>query len=33
MNEPEFAACIALDWADRKHYWQMAVGSTQRRDD
>jgi transposase len=30
MNEPEFAACIALDWADRKHYWQMASGSNRR---
>jgi transposase len=30
--EPEFAAHIGLDWADRKHFWEMrtADGKTQR---
>jgi transposase len=25
-SEPEFAALIAIDWADRKHYWTMRTG-------
>ena len=23
--EPEFAAFIAIDWADQKHYWSLQV--------
>lgn len=26
-GEPEFAALIAIDWADRKHYWTMRTGA------
>ncbi|HEY4088318.1 MAG TPA: hypothetical protein VGM43_20440 [Bryobacteraceae bacterium] len=26
LSEPEFAALIAIDWADRKHYWTMRAG-------
>jgi transposase len=25
MNEPSFAAWVAIDWADRKHYWHLAI--------
>ncbi len=29
--EPEFAAFVGIDWADRKHVWCLqAAGSTQR---
>src|ERR1700758_4004100 len=24
MLDSEFAAYVAIDWADRKHYWQLA---------
>ena len=28
--EPEFAAWVAIDWADKKHYWSLQVaGSNQ----
>jgi transposase len=27
MNDTEFAACVAIDWAERKHYWHMAAGA------
>ena len=28
--EPEFAAFVAIDWADQKHYWSLQVpGSRQ----
>jgi hypothetical protein len=31
-KEPEFAAFVAIDWADREHAWSMeAPGSRQRR--
>jgi transposase len=30
MNEPEFAAYIAIDWAEDRHYWQMSVPASQR---
>ena len=23
--EPEFAALVAIDWADQKHYWSLKV--------
>src|SRR5215468_11398881 len=23
--EPEFAALVAIDWADKKHYWSLKV--------
>ena len=25
-KEPEFAAFVAIDWADREHAWSMEVG-------
>src|ERR1700694_2347364 len=29
-TEPEFAAFVAIDWADQKHYWSLrAAGSKQ----
>ena len=27
-TEPAFAALIAIDWADRKHYWSLSVVGT-----
>jgi len=32
MNEPEFAAWVAIDWAERKHSWQMLIAATGRRE-
>jgi len=32
MNELEFAAFIALDWADQRHCWQMSIPATQQRE-
>lgn len=32
MNEPDFAASIAIDWAEQRHYWQMWIPATQRRE-
>ena len=32
MNEPEFAAWLAIDWAESQHYWHMAVAATGRRE-
>lgn len=26
--EPEYAALVAIDWADKKHYWSMRVGNS-----
>jgi transposase len=28
--EPEFAAFVAIDWADKKHYWSLQVPGSQR---
>ena len=28
MTEPSFAAWVAIDWADRKHYWRMAIADS-----
>jgi hypothetical protein len=25
-GEPAFAALVAIDWADRKHYWTLRTG-------
>ena len=31
ISEPEFAVCVGIDWADRKHVWCLqAAGSTKR---
>jgi len=27
--EPQWAAFVALDWADQKHYWRLAEASSQ----
>jgi len=32
MNEPSFAAWVAIDWADRKHYWHMAITDSALRE-
>ena len=29
-TEPEFAALIAIDWADQKHYWSLQVAHSDR---
>ena len=26
-GEPEFAALVAIDWADKKHYWSLRAGA------
>jgi transposase len=26
-TEPEFAAFVGIDWADKKHYWSLSTGS------
>jgi transposase len=26
-GEPEFAAFVGIDWADKKHYWSLSTGS------
>jgi transposase len=26
-NEPQFAALVAIDWADKKHYWSLRAGN------
>jgi hypothetical protein len=31
-NEPDFAAFIAIDWADREHAWAMQVAGTTGRE-
>lgn len=31
-NEPDFAAFIAIDWADREHAWAIQVAGTTRRE-
>jgi transposase len=32
MSQSEFAAYVAIDWADRKHYWQLADADGQHRE-
>ena len=29
--EPEWAAFVALDWADQKHHWRLAVAGAQKQ--
>ena len=31
--EPQWAAFVALDWADQKHYWRLAEASSQKQED
>src|SRR5260221_12496826 len=28
--EPEWAAFVAIDWADRKHYWKLVAAGSQK---
>ena len=30
--EPQWAAFVALDWADQKHYWRLAEASSQKQE-
>jgi transposase len=30
--EPEFAAFVAIDWADQKHYWRLAVAGSPKQE-
>jgi transposase len=30
--EPEFAAWLAIDWADKKHYWSLQVAGSNRKE-
>jgi len=32
MSPSEFAAYVAIDWADRKHYWQLALSASSPRE-
>lgn len=32
MSQSEFAAYVAIDWADRKHYWQLGDAHGQHRE-
>ena len=32
MSQSEFAAYVAIDWADRKHYWQLALSEASPRE-
>src|SRR4051812_45539630 len=32
LNEPDWAAFIAIDWADRKHDWAMEVPGQNKRE-
>jgi transposase len=31
--EPEFAAFVAIDWADQKHFWRLAEAGSQRQEE
>ena len=31
-SEPEFAALVAIDWADKKHVWRLEVIGTGQRE-
>ena len=26
VPEPEWAACVAIDWADQKNFWSLEIG-------
>ncbi len=32
MSQSEFAVYVAIDWADKKHYWQLATSETAPRE-
>jgi transposase len=31
-GEPEWAAFVAIDWADKKHYWKLVVAGSQKQE-
>ncbi|MBI2681467.1 MAG: IS110 family transposase [Candidatus Solibacter usitatus] len=31
--EPQWAAFVALDWADQKHYWKLVVAGSQKQEE
>src|SRR5215831_14078918 len=31
-SEPEWAAYVAIDWADQKHYWKLVPAGSQRQE-
>jgi hypothetical protein len=31
-SEPEWAAYVAIDWADQKHYWRLAPADSQQQE-
>ena len=32
MAEPEWAAFVAIDWADQKHYWKLVAAGSQKQE-
>jgi hypothetical protein len=32
LQEPQFAAFVGIDWADRKHAWSLQVAGSTRRE-
>ena len=32
QTEPEFAAFIGIDWADRKHIWSLQTADSEQRE-
>jgi transposase len=32
MSQSEFVAYVAIDWADKKHYWQLAISEVSPRE-
>src|SRR5262245_66448280 len=31
-SEPEWAAYVAIDWADQKHYWKLVPAGSQQQE-
>jgi hypothetical protein len=31
-SEPEWAAFVAIDWADQKHYWKLVPAGSQQQE-
>ena len=32
LQEPQFAAFVGIDWADRKHVWSLQVAGSRQRE-
>lgn len=32
VAEPDFAACVGIDWADQKHFWSLQEAGSERRE-